>query len=47
MERGTDEFIVKGLNLLVESEFKFYVKRKTGEQKPHSVESTYEMAELL
>lgn len=28
MERNSDEFIVKGLNLLVDSEFKFFVKRR-------------------
>lgn len=48
MEKSTDEFIVKGLNLLVDSEFKFFIKRKPGQDKSaESLESRYEMAELL
>jgi hypothetical protein len=46
MERSTDNFIIKGLNLLIETEFKFYLKRKNTKEK-NMVGYKYEMADLL
>lgn len=48
MERSDDHFIIKGLNLLIESEFKFFIKRKNNNsQKNKNIGYRYEMADLL
>ena len=48
MEKPEHNFIIKGLNLLLDSEFKFYLQRKKIEQESSRIiGNTYEMADLL
>lgn len=47
MEKGSDNFIIKGLNLLIETEFKFYLRRKSSKKNNNMIGHKYEMADLL